>query len=345
MRFWPILICLLVLIGGSALILIPDEKNQKINGVSLVSPPKVVAEEKIGEVKRINADWVAVIPYGFSRPGQPNVTYDHARQWWGERTEGSCELIKYAKNQGLKVMLKPHVWVMGEGWTGDYKLTTETQWLKWEKDFSAYLLNYARVADSLEVEMLCIGTEYRTPARERPDFWRSLIKDVRKVYAGKLTYASNWDNYMNISWWDAVDYIGIDSYFPLCEEEDPTVEDIMAGWVPLKEELQAFSEKWDKRILFTEYGFQSVKGGAGKHWEVNKSIENADMQVQSNAYSATFQSLWNEPWFMGGFLWKWHLTTKGAERNKTRFTPQGKPAEKIIAEWYSKNSKLAVKPK
>jgi hypothetical protein len=186
--------------------------------------------------------------------------------------------------------------------------------------------------------MLCIGTEYRTPAKERPEFWRSLTKKVRKQYTGKITYASNWDNYMNITWWDEVDYIGIDSYFPLADGDSPSLDEIKKGWVPLKKDLELFSERWEKPILFTEYGFQSVKGGAGKHWEVDKATENADMEIQSKAYEAKFQSLWDESWFAGGFLWKWHLTTRGAERNKTRFTPQGKPAEQIIAKWYGKSS-------
>ncbi len=338
MRIAAILGLSFVLLAVSAKMLVSSESETKINGVSLVSPPREISSDKLGELKRVNADWVAVIPYGFSRSGQPSVTYDHVRQWWGERTEGSCELIKFAKANGLKVMLKPHVWVMGEGWTGDYKLESEEDWKRWEQDFSKYIFNYVKVADSLNVEMLCIGTEYRTPAKERPTFWRSLIKEIRKNYSGKVTYASNWDNYMNISWWDELDFIGIDSYFPLAEGENPSLEEIKAGWWPLKAELESFSKKWGKPILFTEYGYQSVKGGAGKHWEVDKSIENANMEVQSNAYEATFQTLWDESWFAGGFLWKWHLTTRGAERNKTRFTPQGKPAEKIIAKWYGKSN-------
>lgn len=334
MRLLILSSCLLILI--SALVFIPTNEGKKINGVSLVSPPREVEADKLGEVKRVNAEWVAVIPYGFSREGQANVSFDHERQWWGERTEGTCDLIKYAKAQGLKVMLKPHVWVMGQGWCGDYNLDSEEKWKVWENEFSEYILNHARVADSLKVELFCLGTEYRFPAKNRPDFWKGLIQKIRKVYHGDITYASNWDNYMNISWWSEVDYIGIDSYFPLAEGSNPSIEEMKMGWKPLISELKSFSKKWDKKILFTEYGFQSVNGGAGKHWEVDKSIDNANMDVQKNAYEATFESIWDQDWFAGGFLWKWHLTPRGVERNTTRFTPQGKPAEEIISKWYGK---------
>ena len=335
MRLFIVLFFLVL--GGVAMVVVPTKKEAMINGVSLVNPPREITPHQMGEVKRINAGWVAVIPYGFSHSGQPNVTFDHSRQWWGERTDGSCKLIEYAKSHNLKVMLKPHVWVRGEGWTGDYKLSTEEQWKQWEQDFSAYILNHAKVADSLKVELLCIGTEYRTPAKERPEFWRKMIREIRQVYSGKITYASNWDNYENIIWWDAVDYIGIDAYFPLVDGTHPSVKDIENGWKPVKTQLAAFSRKWNKPILFTEYGFQSVNGATGRHWEVDKSGENANHQLQADAYEATYRALIEESWFAGGFLWKWHFNAPNGRWRGTEWTPQNKPAEEVIARWYGKN--------
>ncbi len=322
--------------GVAAMVILPSDKDALIYGVSLVNPPRAISADDMGSVKRINAEWVAVIPYGFSRKGQPNVSFDHNGQWWGERKDGSCKLIQYAKAHNLKVMLKPHVWVMGEGWTGDFDLSTEDEWRKWEKDFSKYIMNYAKVADSLNVELLCIGTEYRTPAKERPEYWRGLIKEIREVYTGKITYASNWDNYENISWWDAVDYIGIDAYFPLVEGDHPSIAAIEEGWEPVKEKLSSFSEQWSKPILFTEYGFQSANGAAGKHWELNKSPEYVNEQLQADAYEATYRALMQERWFAGGFLWKWHFTSRNDRWKGTEWTPQNKKAEEVIARWYGK---------
>lgn len=336
MRLFGAIFPISIVVVAVVFIFIRSEDAPKINGVSLVSPPRKIASEKLGELQRIHASWVAVIPYGFSMSGQPSVTFDHERQWWGERTEGACKLIKYAQQYTLKVMLKPHVWVIGEGWTGDFTLSKEEDWKKWEEDYTKYILHYAKVADSMHVDLFCIGTEYRMPARRRPDFWRNLITQIKEVYQGPLTYASNWDNYPYINWWDNVDFIGIDAYFPLAEGDDPTIEELKAGWIPIARDLLAFSKKWNKKILFTEYGFQSVNGGAGKHWEIDPSHKNANMDVQHKAYKATFESIWETSWFAGGFLWKWHLTVSGAESNRTRFTPQGKPAEKIIAKWYKK---------
>lgn len=326
-----------LLTGIVTLTLIPSKNLQKINGVSLVSPPREIDSNTMGEVSRINAEWVAIIPYGFSRSGQPSVSFDNGGQWWGERMDGTRKLIEYAKANKLKVMLKPHVWVRGEGWTGDYTLDSEEKWSQWEADFSKYILSYAGIADSMNVEILCIGTEYRTPAKERPKFWRGLIFDVREVYSGKITYASNWDNYENITWWDEVDYIGIDAYFPLVEGDNPSVEEIKEGWTPLAKNLSSFSEKWDKPILFTEYGFQSANGAAGKHWEIDQNdFENANEEIQANAYEATFQALEKENWYLGGFFWKWHFNLNKDRIRPTTWTPQNKKAEQVIAKWYGK---------
>ena len=331
------IILILLAFGVAAMVVLPSKKEEQINGVSLVNPPRAISAKEMGSVKRINAEWVAVIPYGFSRSGKPNVSFDHNGQWWGERKEGSCKLIAFAKEHNLKVMLKPHVWVMGEGWTGDYSLSSENDWKIWEQDFSVYIMNYAHVADSLDVEMLCIGTEYRIPAKERPEFWKHLISQIREVYNGQITYASNWDNFENITWWDKVDFIGIDAYFPLAEGDHPSVAEIEKGWEPVKSKLSEFSRRWNKPILFTEYGFQSANGAAGKHWELDKSSTNINEELQADAYEATYRSLMDEPWFAGGFLWKWHFTSRHDRWRGTEWTPQNKPAEAVIAKWYGKH--------
>ncbi len=325
-----------IFIGFVAMIFRSVDKPSKINGVCLVNPPSKITSEQMGEVKRTNAQWVAVIPYAFSSVNESKISFDHSRQWWGERTEGNEMLIRYAKENNLKIMVKPHVWVKGQGWAGDFDLDTEEKWKEWEQNYSKYIMNYVRNAEAMNAEMICIGTEYRVAARKRSKFWRKLIQDIRKIYSGKITYAANWDNYKNITWWDALDYIGIDSYFPLTIGVDPSIKSIKIGWNPIKKELAKFSEKWNKQILFTEYGFQSMTGATGRHWEIEKNEKNVNLQLQANAYEATFQALENEDWWAGGFFWKWHFSNLKNDWVRHEWTPQNKPAEKIIAKWYEK---------
>ena len=64
-----------------------------------------------------------------------------------------------------------------------------------ETSYKDYILTYAKAAEELNAEMLCIGTELEQFVIERPNFWKKLIREIRNVYKGKLTYAANWDEF------------------------------------------------------------------------------------------------------------------------------------------------------
>lgn len=320
-----------------------DSTNQirveaKINGVSFVAPVRPVEAAAMQPIVEINAGWVALTPFAFARAGEPELLYNHERQWWGEREEGMRATVRHAHQLGLKVMIKPHVWVRGQGWPGDFELSSEEAWEKWESHYRGYLMSYARIARELGVELLCIGTEYRKAAVQRPDFWRKLIDDIRSEYGGKLTYAANWDNYENIPFWDALDYIGVDAYFPLSEKQSPSVDELKTAWQPLKSKLKTYAGKKDRPVLFAEFGYESVDYPAAGHWKNKEITRGVNMDGQARAYQALFETFWDEPWFAGGFLWKWHEHPKRGGPDDKRYTPQNKPAEEIIREWYGRKS-------
>ena len=329
-----LLVTLLVYLGITSAS--PFKTVDKINGVSLVAPPNPMDEADLATVLQVNAGWVAVIPFGFSQAGNPNLSYDHNHQWWGERKEGTLKQISMAHDLNLKVMLKPHVWVRGHGWPGDYQLDSEEDWQIWENDYRTFMMDYAQLAQESATDMLCIGTEFRYAVRERPEFWKSLIVDIRKIYDGHLTYAANWDNYDNVTFWDQLDYIGIDAYYPLIKElENPSDETLDAGWKPIIADLKRLHEQHNKPVLFTEYGFRSIDFCAAGHYNIPEDQIRPNERAQAAAYASLYRTLWQEPWFAGGFLWKW-FTTEGRrpDARSVGFTPQGKEAEAVIARYY-----------
>jgi hypothetical protein len=50
--------------------------------------------------------------------------------------------------------------------------------------------------------------------------WKELIADARTVFSGRMTYAANFDEYFDVSWWRYLDMVGINAYFPLREVSD-----------------------------------------------------------------------------------------------------------------------------
>lgn len=317
--------------------------ENKINGVSLEMPPDPIADHDMATLKKVNADWVAMIPYGFSRGNVPTVNFHNDGRWWGESVKGVAGCIQMAKDQGLKVMVKPHVWVRGQGWPGDFDVKEEALWKEWEESYSKYILTFAALSDSMHVDLFCIGTEYRKPAAERTEFWRKLIREVRAVYGGKVTYAANWDNYQNVKFWDDLDYIGVDAYFPLSREARPSIDLLKENWKKVETELKAHSDKYQLPILFTEYGYKSVEYSNSGHWNYEEDTVKTSMANQVNAYEALFQSVWQKDWMAGGFLWKWHMRKDreyGGPENR-RYTPQGKTTIDVVAKWYGTGSKVS----
>ena len=329
---------LIVLILVSGITTQGQSQKNKINGVNVVSPMQMVDYDCIGPVKQVNANWVSLCPFAFLNPGDPKVYYNTIENYWGDRPENLKMLANQAQNKGLSILLKPHFWVQGNGWPGEYDLN-EQDWKIWEDSYSEFVLQLAAFAESMNIEMYCIGVEFKNAANKRAEFWEGLVIDVKKVYHGKLLYAANWDNYQNIGFWDQLDYIGIDAYFPLVDADTPEKEMLISKWSQYEKDLDQFSKSINKQIIFTEYGYRSVDNPAWKQWEIEYLAldKKVNMQAQVNAYEALFESLWEEGWFAGGFLWKWYPDNqKAGGLNNSDYTPQQKPAENIIKQWYAK---------
>ncbi|WP_422362305.1 glycoside hydrolase family 113 [Reichenbachiella sp.] len=317
---------------------VKQDINDKINGLCLVAPSFELKPAYYQPIQNTGANWVAIIPYAFCSPTQPQVTFDHPKQWIGETTDGIKQAIQLAHKSGLKVMLKPHLWVIGQGWAGDLEYTSEEQLNQWKSSYATYILNFAQVAHELNVEMISIGTEIRQIAKTNDFYWIDLINRVRKIYSGPLTYSANWDNYENIPFWRELDYIGIDAYFPISESKTPSVEELIKNGSETKQEIRDFTNVYLKKVLFTEFGFKSQDYSTSGHWKQDHKNKTVNIDGQANAYKALFKLYWNEDWFLGGFAWKWHYKHKEAGGTSNQdFTPQNKLAEKILRNQYSKN--------
>ena len=312
--------------------------RERINGVSLVASREKINASHIKHIDNVNANYTAVIPFGFMRSlDAAEVVYNIDRQWRGERVEGVKESINLLHDAGIKVMLKPQIWIWRGEFTGDMMMTSEANWKTLEKTYEGYILLYAEIAEELNVELFCIGTELYNFVNARPQYWRDLIAKVKTVYSGKLTYAENWDKVDKVDIWDNLDYIGSDAYYPISPSKTPTVKEAKQGWQHWKAELKTLSETFKKPILFTEFGYRSIDFSGKEPWRSNRVEGQVNLEAQVNLTQAVFEEFWREDWFAGGFIWKWfhnYDEVGGLENN--RFTPQNKPAEKLIKQHYGK---------
>lgn len=313
-----------------------SQSEEKINGVSFVGSREKVTQEHVDPVVAVNANYAAVMPFGFLRSLEsPNVIFDTDRQWYGETKKGAKQYIELLQANGVKIMLKPQIWVWRGEFTGDITMQSEADWKTFEQTYSDFILTYAQLAQDTGSEIYCIGTELEEFVKHRPDYWAELVREVKKIYKGKLTYAANWDEYPRTPFWKDLDFIGVDAYFPLSEEQYPTPEELTSGWQKWKAKLIALALQEDKPILFTEFGYRSMDFTAKKPWLVDQNQMDVNLEAQADALDVLFAEFWKEDWFAGGFVWKWfihHSHSGGAGDN--RFTPQNKPAEDVIRRHY-----------
>ena len=308
--------------------------QSKINGLSFVASNREISEEAIKPVIDINANWVTLMPFAFMKDiADTSIIYNNKRQWLGERKEGIVKTATAFHNKNIKIMLKPQIWIPN-GFTGHIKMKSELEWLKLEKNYETFIIDYAKLAQTTNCEIFCIGTELNNFVTERSEFWNKLILNIRKLYSGKITYAENWDAYQKVPFLSELDYIGINAYFPLSTEKTPSIKNLATAWKPIKIEIKLLSKKLNKKVLFTEFGYQSKNFAAEKPWEHNNKRE-VNLKAQENALAIILAVFWKENWFEGGFLWKWydnHKVIGGI--NDTDYTIQNKPAEKIVAKFY-----------
>lgn len=207
----------------------------------------------------VNANYVAINPFAIIKNiNSPHVIYNSKRQWFGESSEGVKQYTKEFRKVGLKIMLKPQIWVLNGMYTGFIKINSKSEWLMFEEPYKNFILNYTRIATDIKADLFCVGVELECFAIARPKFWSELINSVKSIYKGKLTYASNWDEYKRISFWNQLDFIGVDAYFPLSNLINPSTLVLSKGWKIHKSNLYQIHQKFNRPILFTEYGYRSV---------------------------------------------------------------------------------------
>src|SRR4051794_10234953 len=193
--------------------------------------------QQLKTISSLGGNWIAVSDFAW----MGGVNEPHVRFGWSDEAEGIPQVIRDAHAAGLKVLVKPHLWSRDFGragkWHGDIRMTSEADWDTWFKDYGDYILAQAKQAATTGAEAFCVGVEYDgTIDQDRR--WRKLIADVRAVFPGKLTYASSCFSWKKVPWWDALDCIGIDAYFPVASSPSSSEDELRAGWAKVYDEME-----------------------------------------------------------------------------------------------------------
>ncbi len=323
----------------------PDSRFQK--GISyaawgrgLYSLPQ--SDTSLSELAETGANWISLIVTCYQdRIGSTSI-------FASETTPSDTDLIHVmnrAHSLGLKVMLKPHLdlWKDPSHWRGEIGLEfdSETQWDKWFGSYRDFIERYAALADENGADQFCAGTELVGTSHRASD-WRLVVSGIRALYSGPIVYAANHSGEENsLTWWDAVDFIGVDAYYPLAKSNTPTHGDLMEAWKPRVEQLASLAAKWQKPLLLTEIGYRSLDGAASQPWNWQISGE-VDLGEQAMCYRAAIDTFSPQPWFNGIFWWDWGPDPLAGGPDDDGYTPHRKPAEDILRSWFQVTKERAV---
>jgi hypothetical protein len=279
------------------------------------------------------ADTVSLVVDARQENGESTCMYVDVRKTM--TVQQLSDIIGHAKSKGLRVILMPMVLLDAPADPTEWRGTLKPRdWHDWFDNYRDMIEHYARVAQDNRVDVLVVGSELvSSESDEHLDEWVQTIRDVRNIYKGQLTYSSNWDRYWKTPFWKYLDFIGLNSYWTLGKNRDASVEQINDEWRKIQKRMFEFVNETHKPVILLEAGWCSLANAAKDPWDYTQEQLAADNDLQKKLYEAFFQSWWGKPQLAGMIVWEMH---PGGDPTGKGYTPQGKPAEEVMRQWFAK---------
>ena len=257
-----------------------------------------------GQLERLaalGADAVSLMPFAYQRdPHRPGLVFLN-RSPESETDVGTVHAARRAHAHGFRVLWKPHLWISGRSWPGEVAMTGEADWAAWWGSYRRFVLHHAFLAAWARAELFSVGVELSATLGREAE-WRRLIADVRRLYPGLVTYSANWgDDLERVKFWDALDLVGVDAYYPLAPTPEATPEDLARGAAEVVARLAREARAAGRPLLLTEVGFAAKRAAWFAAHREGGDYDEAD---QAAAYRALFGALGRPPWLAGLFVWK-----------------------------------------
>ena len=267
-------------------------------------------EPALDAMIEVGADWIAIHPYARIRD-DGSVSFrpidPHARPAWIERP------IVEARRRGLRIFVKPHLayWGSRFDWRGAITFDHATDWERFFRTYRAWIVDVA--AATTDADGFCVGTELDLTL-EHDAVWRDVVAAVRAVTPAPLSYAANWTHYRDVGFWDALDVIGVQAYFPLSENPAPTEDELRSAWRRILDDVGTFSREHDRHVVFTELGYNRSFATAARPWAHETDGPEAEA-LQALCLRVALEEIEREPRVIGSFLWKWFPHPRATGRN------------------------------
>jgi hypothetical protein len=290
--------------------------------------------ETLRQIRAVGGNWVTIHPYaGVSDgAGRRGLEEGLVRPWESidpdQPPKHLVRPIREAHELGLKVLIKPHLayWGTRFSWRGEIDFDSEEAYSRFFESYERWLLQLVLACP--DADAFAVGTELDKTLGHEGE-WRRIIKRVREQTGVPLTYAANWSDYKRVSFWDALDVVGIQAYFPITEQSTAQLSELRKGWKSLMQELRGYSDEIGRLIVFTEIGYNRSTQASVRPWEYRTEDSRQAERVQEACLRIALESIESEPAVVGSFLWKWF---PGQRRRPRNFNLQEPRILKVVSE-------------
>lgn len=296
-------------------------------------------DQTLSEVQHLGANWISLTVFGrvWDKKGVGvdldfEMPHETVRQW-------VLRSIQMAHARGLRVLLVPHLWLESGEWRAEIDPGSDERREKFDENYSRFVLAWAEIAEEAGVDLFAAGVELRSwVTTARAPTFIDLIGRIRARYSGLLTYASNWDDAEETVVWGHLDVIGINGFYPLHWEDDATYAQVEAGGHRVAEQVEAISRRFERPVVFTEFGYTTRKNTAIEPWLWPEQLGRVevDQTAQARAYAALLFAMREVPGFMGAFVWRMYADVSDmSQEAEWGFSPWGKESQEILRQTFT----------
>ncbi len=289
--------------------------------------------ELLDELVRMGANWISVTPFGRIWSLQSTEIAMDFEAPYEENRRAVSAIIEQARERGLRVLLVPHLWVETDGWRGEIDPGSAEDWKAYQASYRSFVMSWARDAEKWGADAFSIGVECKSWSGRFGAYWTRLIADIRTVFGGMLTYSSNWDEAEGVLFWDQLDLIGINAFYPLAERENAGYEEYAAGARRAIRGLEDLAQELEMPVVLVEVGYTTRPNAAVQPWLWPDEMDDVvvDEWEQARALSAILEAALPHEWLTGFFIWRYYANLDDVSQEAVwGFSPHGKLAEELL---------------
>ncbi|HTX80823.1 MAG TPA: hypothetical protein VME44_01485 [Streptosporangiaceae bacterium] len=296
------------------------------------------AERIIDYAIRLNANSIAVTFPFFTYGLDANTVYANPEV---TPTAGHIAVfLAVARQAHIRVTLRP---VLNENaliaqnpfaWRGSITPQNRAAWFH---SYRKLLLPYAAAAQAGHAATFVLGTEL--DSLEGSPQWGDLVRSIRSVYSGQLTYDENYDEFSAGTAKLPVQSHDVDAYPSLGVPPSASVAQLTSSWDAW---LGAHPLAVRRELTISETGIDAVAGSYVNPWDwAGRANLPIDTHVQAVWYQAACNALSAEQ--IGGGIYYWEVNfdaNPSAPRafESDRLTFLDRPGQRVIRNCFARLS-------